>query len=72
MPCTQIGNGIVCWSPTYRLRLEDGRYVFMDWHKWCGPTFYRDRDLYREIEEWWNDTAICKALEWFQKRGEKA
>lgn len=25
----------------YRLRLNDGRYIYMTWHPYCGPTFFR-------------------------------
>lgn len=56
----------------YRLRLPDGGYVYMDWHNYCGPTFYRDRDLKRVIWEWYEDWRICRALDWFTGRGCKA
>lgn len=65
-------TGFMCFSPRYRLRLEDGRCVFMDWHHYCGPTFYHDRAERREIENWWDDPQICDALDWFVGRGEKA
>lgn len=64
--------GFICFSPFYRLRLSDGRYVFMAWHNYCGPTFYHDRAEKREIENWWEDEEICTALDWFQERGNKA
>lgn len=63
---------IVTLSPFYRLRLPNGGYVFMEWHSYCGPTFFRDKLCKREIGEWWNDPVICAALDWFIKRGKKA
>ncbi len=53
MTCIRIPNGIICTYPTYRLRLEDGTCVFMSWHDYCGPEFYRDKNERRWIDEWW-------------------
>lgn len=72
MTCIRILGGIVCLSPFYRLPLADGRRIFMDWHNYCGPIFYRDRDARREVAEWWNDPLICEALDWFTGRGNRA
>lgn len=65
-------TGYFCFNPTFRLRLGDGRYVFMDWHRYCGPNFFYDRDLNRIVQSWWEDELICKALDWFIERGERA
>jgi hypothetical protein len=62
----------MCYSPVFRLRLEDGRHVWMDWHDYCGPAFYRDRYFRREIENWYDDPQICNALGWFIGRGKVA
>lgn len=59
-------------SPSYRLRTKDGGYVYMAWHHYCGPTFYKDKLETREIENWYDDENICWALDWFCKRGKKA
>ena len=64
--------GFVCVSPFYRLRLEDGTCVFMEFHRYCGPTFYRDRATTRDIPEWYDNPLICKALDWFVARGHRA
>lgn len=72
MTCTYTGWGIVCTSPFYRLPLADGRRIFMDWHNYCGPTFYHDRASRREVADWWEDSLICAALGWFQGRGNRA
>lgn len=56
----------------YRLRLNDGRYIFMTWHPYCGPTFFRDKYESRWIEYWYEDKQICDAVEWFVNRGKKA
>lgn len=62
----------ISFSPWYRLRLNDGRYVYMEWHNYCGPSFWRDKWLSREIDKWWDDPAMCAAVDWFCKRGCKA
>lgn len=72
MTCIRIPGGIMCVSPFYRLPIEDGTHVFMDWHHYCGPTFYRDKNALRQIDEWWENPLICAALDWFQNRGNKA
>ncbi len=77
MPCLYFDSGdvrgFVCgFSPAYKLRLLDGRLVFMEWHHYLGPVFYLDRYLMREIEDWYKDALLCRAVEWFVERGEKA
>lgn len=72
MPCMRIGNAIVTYSDNYRLRLADGTCVYMDWHDYCGPTFFKDRDGERMIEDWWENQLIVDALDWFTGRGHKA
>lgn len=58
--------------PTFRLRLNDGGYVYMVWHHVCGPAFYRDRATRREIIDWYRDKQIGAAFAWFLCRGERA
>jgi hypothetical protein len=72
MTCIRIEHGFVCLSPTYRLRLADGTCVYMSWHNYLGPTFFRDRNEQREIEDWPDNPLICDALDWFCKRGYRA
>lgn len=72
MTCVRIPGGIVCLSPFFRLRLADGSCVFMEWHNYCGPTFFRDRAARRMIDDWWDNPAICSALDWFLQRGKRA
>jgi len=62
----------ISYTPTYRLRLEDGTCVFMNWHWWCGPTFYADKSERRLLDVWYENPLICKALDWFIARGNKA
>lgn len=69
MPISRV---IVCHNRFFRLRLDDGRHVFMEWAAVGGPWFYRDRAMLREIPEWWEDMAICRALDWFFERGKRA
>ena len=72
MTCVVSKTAIICFTPWHRLRLSDGRYVFMDYHHYLGPTFYRDRLQRRSIEDWYEDNFICDALDWFCKRGCKS
>lgn len=72
MPCIRIPNGIITLTDFYRLRLSDGTCVFMDWHWYCGPTFFRDKGQMREIDNWWENPLICDALDWFTGRGKRA
>lgn len=61
MPCTQIGNAIVCSSPAYRW---EGYYF--EWHYYCGPieltksgdpkqkssdTFYRAMNRFGQLSD---------------------
>ena len=41
MTCTNIGNAIVCTSPYGRLKVGN-RYVWVDYHSYCGPSFTWD------------------------------
>lgn len=72
MTCHRIGGAIVCMAPFFRLPLADGGRVFMDWHSYLGPTFYRDKASCRVIEDWYENPLICQALDWFTGRGNKA
>ena len=66
-------RGFVCgFHRSYKLRLLDGRRVFMKWHHYFGPIFYLDRFLIREIDDWHKDKFLCRAVEWFLCRGKKA
>ena len=56
----------------FRLPLASGGRVFMEWHRYFGPSFWRDRACTREIETWYEVPEICDALEWFQARGKVA
>jgi len=67
------GTSIICFSAGwFRLRLASGGYIYMDWHRYLGPTFYSDRAGNRYIDEWWENPEICEALDWFQNRGNRA
>lgn len=62
----------ISYTPSYRLRLDDGSYVFMPFYRYLGPMgFYRDRAELREIPDWWENPLICKALDWFCNRGNR-
>lgn len=56
----------------FRLPLASGGRVFMEWHRYLGPSFFRDRECRREIQQWYENAEICAALGWFQQRGKVA
>ena len=56
----------------WRLPLAGGGHVYMEFHRYFGPSFYRDRAGRREIEDWYTRPEICDALEWFVQRGKVA
>lgn len=69
---TGQSRGFICGlSPAHRLRLTDGTRVFMEWHHYLGPTFFRDRDCMREIDDWWDNELIVEAMDWFVSRGHR-
>jgi len=72
MTCITFSGAIICVIPTFKLRLADGRHVFMEWHNYLGPTFFLDRACVRQIENWYENHFICDALDWFCKRGHRA
>lgn len=72
MTCVRIEHGFICRSPFFRLPLADGTRVFMSWHNYLGPMFFRDRDERREIEDWYDNPRIIEALDWFCARGHRA
>lgn len=77
MTCIKLydtrGNSILCVSDRFfRLPLADGTRVFMEFHKYLGPLFYKDKNQTRIIENWDEFPLICDALEWFCKRGHMA
>jgi hypothetical protein len=49
MTCVRIGNGTVCISPWGRLKLGN-RYVWVDFHEYCGPSFYTDAAMSKVYE----------------------
>lgn len=72
MTCHRIPGGIICMTPFYRLPLADGTRVYMEWHSFLGPMFFKDQACERPIDEWYSDPLICAALDWFTGRGHKA
>jgi hypothetical protein len=72
MTCVRIEHGYICFSPLYRLPLADGGRVYMAWHNYLGPTFYRDRNEQRELVDWYENPRIIEALSWFCQRGHRA
>jgi hypothetical protein len=57
--------------PVWRLRLASGGHVFLEFHSFTGPYFFRDHACRREIEEWYGVQEIVDALDWWIKRGKR-
>ena len=66
--CITCATGGRVW----RLPLASGGRVFMEFHHFTGPYFFRDRACTREIEDWYEAPEICAALEWWVARGKRA
>jgi hypothetical protein len=49
MTCIRIPNGIICVSPYGRLHLGN-RYIMVEMHEYCGPTFFTDRGMTKVYE----------------------
>jgi hypothetical protein len=49
MTCLRVPNGIICVNPWGRLKVGN-RYVWVDFHPYCGPSFYWDRDMAKTYE----------------------
>lgn len=44
-------TGFICVSPVYRLKVC-GKYIWMEWHSYLGPSFYTDRKCEKQ---YWPD-----------------
>ena len=67
MTCTRIGNIIVCTSPWGRLHV-DNRYIWVEFHEYCGPTFFTNRDCTEVYEpEDVNDPVWPEFEKWLKK-----
>jgi len=72
MACIKLQNMIICRTSGFvRLRLADATCVFMEFHDYLGPMFFRDKNFTREIVDWYENENIINAFEWFQKRGNR-
>ena len=69
--CINTGNAIVCVSPWARLKVGN-RYITMDYHLYCGPSFYWDRDMTKEYEPSGVDDPIWPVFEAWLKKYEAA
>jgi hypothetical protein len=67
MTCIRMGNAIVCVSPWGRLKLGN-RYVWVDFHEYCGPSFYWDAAMtkvYDPVDE--SDPVWDQFVNWLDK-----
>ncbi len=49
MTCIRIPNGIICVNPWGRVRIGN-RYVWIDYHTYCGPSFWWNSAMTKEYE----------------------
>lgn len=67
MTCIRFGSAIVCVNPWGRLKLGN-RYVWVDFHEYCGPSFFRDAAMtkvYDPADE--NDPVWEQFDKWLKK-----
>ena len=50
MTCIPIKDGILCMDDGPIDLLPYGAHVWMTWHPYCGPTFYRSENCIKAIE----------------------
>jgi hypothetical protein len=68
--CFHFTGGIVCVpAAAERLHVSPGRNVWLVYSEITGPTFYADRAMCRQIDDWWEDLKIVEAFEaWLDRR----
>lgn len=67
MTCHRFGSAIVCVSPWGRLKVSN-KYVWVSFHEYCGPSFYKDRAMSKEydpVDE--NDPVWPEFAKWHDK-----
>ena len=67
MTCIRIPNGIICVNPQGRLKIGN-KYIWLDFHEYCGPTFCTDRHqskFYEPVDE--NDPVWPEFTKWLKK-----
>lgn len=72
MTCIRVGNAIVCVNDTGRLKVGN-RYVWVDMHPYCGPSFWttkRGREEPYEPEDE-NDPVWPAFTAWHEKQRAK-
>lgn len=68
MTCIKIGNGIVCVTQRWGRLHVMNKYIMVDFHPWCGPSFYTDRNMskvYDPVDE--NDPVWDEFGKWYDK-----
>lgn len=83
MTCIRFNNAIVCVNPWGRLTVGN-RYVWMDFHEYCGPSFYWDSAMQKvcdpvdesdpvwpEFEKWLKKYHARKAKQAEQRKEQK-
>jgi hypothetical protein len=67
MTCIRFAGGIICVNPWGRLHIGN-RYIWVDFHEYCGPTFFTDRymnTIYEPADE--NDPVWDAFYDWHKK-----
>lgn len=67
MTCIRYGNAIICVNDGGRLHLGN-RYVWVDMHPYCGPTFFWDYAMTKVYEPKNSRDPIWPLFErWYKK-----
>lgn len=69
MTCIRIQNGIICVNPWGRVRIGN-RYVWIDYHTYCGPSFWWNSAMTKEYEPKDENDPIWPEFEKWLKRYE--
>ena len=72
MPCTQVGSAIVCTSANYGRLHVGNRYIYVDYHPYCGPSFSFDAGGAKPYEPDDENDPIWPVFEKWHKKKAKA
>ena len=70
MGCIRIEHGFICGDDDFVDLSPFGSFVWMSWHRYHGPTFYRSKNAIKAIET--PSSKTWKAFEkWRSQNGNK-
>ena len=67
MACYRMGGAIVCVNPWGSITVN-GKRMWLEFHEYCGPTFYTDRSMTKVYEPKDETDAVWPAFAGWLKR----